>query len=400
MKLSNTQCAKAKPTERPYKLTDGNGLYLEVMPTGKKYWRWQYRFAGKRPRLPFGPYPEVSLAEARDRRDVNRKLLRDNVDPGQHHRHLKRRSMVNASNTLELVAREWHALQAESWTEAYAKYVIGRLEHDIFPEIGSIPIRDLRAMDVLAAVRRIEKRGANELAHRNLQNIGRICRYAILTERADIDPTHKLSEALTPKSSTHYKAFEIEELPKFVTALRRNTARLYPTTICATELIMLTFVRTGELIGAKWSEFDLENRQWLIPASRMKMSRDHIVPLSRQALTILEQLQTLSVNSQYVFPHFSKADRHMSNNTILKAIERLGYKGRMTGHGFRSLAMSAIKEKLDYRHEVIDRQLAHQPGNKVDKAYDRAQFLDERKVMMQEWADYIDERVRKYQEHA
>ncbi len=389
MKLSAIQCRNAKPAVKPYKLTDGNGLYLEVMPTGSKYWRMQYRYEGKRPRLSFGVYPEVGLAEARDRRDLNRRLLRDGVNPAVHHRQEKRRRKLAAADTFELLAREWHTTNLSQWTPAHGRDIIQRFEKDIFREIGNEPINSLQAPDIIEVIRRIEARGAGELARRALQNIGRVYRYAIVTGRAETDPTYRMSEALKPQLKTHYAALESEELPNFVRALRANRARLFIHTLYATELLLLTFVRTGELIKATWDEFDLDEAEWRIPAKRMKMRRDHIVPLSRQVIERLKELQSVSAGRLYVFPHYSDPQKHLSNNTILKAIERLGYKGRTTGHGFRALAMSTIKEKLGYRHEVIDRQLAHQPHSKVDRAYDRAQFLDERRVMMQEWADYI-----------
>lgn len=395
--LTDARCKNAKPRQKAYKLADGQGLYLEVSPTGHKSWRWSYRdFHGKRPRLSFDTYPEVSLVEAREQRAFYRGLLRKGIDPSLHKKQQKRQARIDAGTTFEQIAREWHKLQTE-WSEQYAKDVLKRLEQDIFPEIGPVPFKQLAPMDVLTAVRRIEARGAHELAHRAMQIIGRICRYAVITERADRDPSYKLSEALKPAGNGRYAAFEIDELPKFWTELSRHVVQLRQPTINATELLARTFVRTGELIAAEWTEIDASERMWRIPGPRMKMKRDHLVPLSDQSLEILERQSRISGNYRFIFPHCINPDRHMSRNTVLKAIERLGYKGQMTGHGFRALAMSTIKEKLGYRHEVIDRQLGHLPNNKVDRAYDRAQFLDERKVMMQEWADYIDRVVREYQ---
>lgn len=400
MKLSNIQCKSAEIRERAYKLSDGNGLYLEVMPSGKKYWRWQYRFGGKRPRISFGVYPEVALAEAREQRDANRKLLRDGIDPARKRRQEKLRQTANAANTFRALGDEWYDLNKDGWATRTAADIRACLDKNIYPALGNIPVTELEAPDVLATIRRIEARGATFLSRRAMQYIGRICRYAIATGRAARDPTYKLSEALKPHKSTHFASIEVHEIPEFVQALRSNKARLFRSTVLAVELIMLTFVRTSELVQAKWSEIDLDEGRWLIPAKRMKMGKDHIVPLSRQAQQYFRELRQISIYPEYVFPHFSDPRKHMSDNTILRALERLGYRGRMTGHGFRSLAMSAIKEKLGYRHEVIDRQLAHQPRSSIDKAYDRAQFIDERKVMMQEWADYIDEVVRKHLERS
>lgn len=395
MKLNHRQCLAAAPKERPYKLSDGLGLYLEVMPSGAKYWKFQYRFGGKRPRLSFGVFPEVTLNEARVRRDSNRRLLRNGKNPISEHKREKLLQAVAANNTFEAVAREWHELQSPRWTVRHRSDVLTRFERDVFPLIGTMPVSDLTAPEILVTVRKIEERGALELAARALQNIGRVCRYAIATGRAERDPTYKLWEALRPQQPKHYAAIECSELPEFVLALRSNRARLFLPTLIATELLMLTFVRTGELVKAKWQEFDFEENVWRIPAERMKMNRDHLVPLSTQVINRLEQLRAINAGRPYVLPHHSDPRKHISNNTVLTALKRMGYKGRMTGHGFRALAMSTIKEKLGYRHEVIDRQLAHVQKSKVDRAYDRAEFLSDRKRMMQDWADFIDECAQK-----
>ena len=360
------------------------------MSTGAKYWRFQYSFNGKRPRIALGVYPDVGLAEARELRAKHRKQVRDGLDPAHQRKKDALKRHIHASGTLEKMTREWHEVKRSGWSPGHAHDVIARFERDIFPQLGNIPIAQIDPQDVLVVIRQIEARGAPELARRALQNIGRVCRYAIATGRADRDPTFRLTEALKPIRPSHYAALDPDDLPEFVVRLRSNDARLYPVTLLATELLMLTFVRTGELIGARWDEFDLAESRWLIPGERMKMGKAHIVPLSRQALKILKQLQRQFGHREFVFPHSRDPRRHMTKNTILKAIERMGYKGRMTGHGFRALAMSAIKEKLGYRHEVVDRQLAHAPVSKVDRAYDRARFLDDRKQMMQDWADYID----------
>ena len=239
----------------------------------------------------------------------------------------------------------------------------------------------------MQVLRKIEDRVAHESTRRALQYCGQVFRYAIVTERAERDITADLRGALRPFKRGHYAAFEADDLPEFLEALERNDARLFPQTRAATRLLLLTFVRTSELIEAAWAEFKLDECEWIIPAERMKMRRPHIVPLSRQAVAILRELKALTGYGAWVFPNQIHSQKHMSNATVLGALKRLGYKGRMTGHGFRALAMSAIKERLGYRHEVVDRQLAHAPGSKVDAAYDRAKFLDERRRMMQDWAD-------------
>jgi integrase len=390
MPLTDTACKNAKPDAKPRKLSDGGGMFLLLHPNGSKYWRLAYRFAGKQKLLALGVYPEVTLADARAKRDQARKLLVNGVDPSDAKRKEKQIDAINRDNTFEAVAREWHNNKKQSLTAPYAANVLLRLEADIFPLLGNRPVAEIEALDVLHALRQVEKRGALEIAKRLGQTCGQVFRYAIATGRAKHNPVPNLKDALKPAVPGHYAALEARDLPKFLDALDRNDARLYVLTRCAIRLLMLTFVRTKELIGAGWCEFDLESAQWVIPAERMKMRKEHIVPLSNQALDILRELQRISGHRALVFPNQAHPVRPMSNNTILFALGRLGYKGKMTGHGFRALAMSTIKEKLGYRHEVIDRQLAHGHKSKVDKAYDRATFLEERKIMMQEWADYLD----------
>lgn len=390
MHLTNTACKNAKPADKPYRLADGGGMYLEVMPNGSRYWRLKYRFADKEKRLAFGVYPQVSLAEARECREAAKKQLAGGIDPSIAKQENKRQNAMNAENTFEAVAREWHEHQKARWSPAHATDILYRLEKDVFPILGNRPIADIKAPHILDNLRKIEKRGAHEMARRAVQYCGQIFRYAIVTGRADRDPTGDLRGALQPVPHGHYAAIDADELPEFLQTLANNDARLYIQTRLAVRLLMLTFVRTGEMIGAKWDEIDLDGGQWAIPAERMKMRRPHIVPLSKQAVEVLREQQKLTGQWEWVFPNQIHPRKHMSNNTVLCALKRLGYKGRMTGHGFRALAMSTIKEKLDYRHEVVDRQLAHAPRNKVDAAYDRAQFLTERRKMMQEWADYLD----------
>jgi len=390
MPLSNTACKNARPLSRAYRKADGGGLYLEVMPTGSRYWRLKYRFGGKEKRLAFGVYPEVSLALAREKREAARKLLAAGTDPSSAKREHRQRSALNAANTFEVVAREWHKRNFERWTPRHAQEIVHRMELDIFPEIGKRPIAEISPLHVLNALRKIENRGAHEMARRAMQYCAQAFRYAIVTGRTDRNPAADLKGALKPTRHAHYASLEPKELPEFLNALEHNDARLFVQTRLAIRLMMLSFVRTSELIKSTWDEFDLDAAVWSIPAERMKMRKPHIVPLSKQALAIVRELHRLNGTRDWVFASAAKPRQHISNNTILKALERLGYKGRMTGHGFRALAMTTIKEKLNYRHEVVDRQLAHAPRNRVDAAYDRTKFLDERRKMMQEWADYLD----------
>lgn len=390
MKLTDTACKSAKPKEKPYKLADGEGMFLQVMPHGSKLWRLKYRFGGKENLLSLGAYPETSLAEAREKRITLRKILKEGKDPSFEKKEQKRQSLLNAGNTFETITREWHEHNKPRWTDNYAKDILHRMEMDVFPEIGSRPIRSITPPQVLDAMRKIETRGAHEIARRSLQCCGQVFRYAVATGRAETDPTRDLKGALKSFKKGHYAALEAKDLPKFLKTLEHNEARLYPQTLRALRLLMLSFVRTGELINATWDEFDLEERQWNIPAERMKMRKPHIVPLSKQAVAILKEQKELTGQWKWVFPNQVRPKSPMSNNTVLMALRRMGYQGKMTGHGFRALAMSTIKENLGYRHEVVDRQLAHAPRNQVDKAYDRAAFLSERKKMMQDWANYLD----------
>ena len=393
--LTAKEIQNAKPAPKLYRLFDAHGLYLEINPAGGRYWRYKYKFMGKERRLALGVFPDVSLAEAREKRDKAKKLLAGGVDPAEQKKVAKLAAIVNAATTFELVGREWYANQKEAWAERHGANILRRLEMDVFPEIGTRPVKDITPLELLAMVRKIEKRGALELARRATQTCGQIFRYAIVTGRAENDPSSALKGALKPIKKGHFAAFEIDELPKFLYGLNLNQARLFPATINAVKFLMLTFVRTSELVGATWGEFNFEEAEWSIPAERMKMRRAHIVPLSKQAIAILEEQKKMSVYGDWVFPNQVSPRKHMSNCTILGAIKRLGYKGQMTGHGFRALAMSSIKEKLGYRHEVVDRQLAHAPRNRVDAAYDRAKFLPDRRIMMQEWADYLDKLAEK-----
>lgn len=392
MSLTDKECKAAKGKDKPYKMADGGGLYLLVKVNGARHWRLKYRFLGKEKLLAIGLYPLVSLAEAREARESAKKLLLAGIDPMADKKDTKRKAIRNAQNTFKSVALEWHESRKDIWSPAHALNVMRRFEMDVFPYMGNRPIAEIDAQELLDVLRKIEKRGSLYMASRVQQICGQVFRYGIVTGRGNRDPSADLKGALKPAKTTHYPSLDIKEMPEFLAKLERNDERLFASTRRGIRLLMLTFVRTSELIKSTWDEFDLDNALWEIPAERMKMGNPHIVPLSRQAVEILREQKDdhahLGVN--WVFPGQVRPKNHMSNNTILFAIGRLGYKGRMTGHGFRSLGMSTIKEKLGYRHEVVDRQLAHAHKSKIDRAYDRAKFLDERIVMMQEWADYMD----------
>lgn len=392
VKLTNTACLNAKPKAKPYKLADGGGLYLLVNPNGAKYWRLKYRYLGKEKVLALGIYPLVTLADAREGRNAAKKQLMVRISPSAAKKGEKRQAILKAEQTFEAVAREWHSKRLDRWKPTHGKSILHRLELDAFPDIGGRPIADISASELLHTIKAIESRGANEVARKTLRICGQVFKYAIITDRRPdgSNPAAALVGALKSYKRGHYAALDAKDIPTFLKKLNSNEARLFPQTLRATRLLMLTFVRTSELIQATWDEFDLEGKEWIIPAERMKMGKEHIVPLSRQVVALLKEQKEMTGTWKWVFPSTTQPRKHMSNNTILSAIKRMGYNGEMTGHGFRALAMSTIKEKLDYRHEVIDRQLAHAHRNNVDAAYDRAQFLPERRKMMQEWADYLD----------
>jgi len=300
-RLVDMAIRQAKPADKPYRLYDGLGLYMEVAISGSRCWRLKYRYLNKEKRMSLGIYPQVTLVEAREKRDAARKLLANGMDPAIEKREKERAAILNAQTTFESVAREWHELQRDRWTAAYAANVLTRLDQDIFSVIGRMPIADIKPLQVLDALRKIEKRGAHEVARRMMQLCGQIFRYAVVTARADRNPAADLQGALKPYKKGHYAALESHELPEFLHALEKNDARLFMPTRMAIKLLLLTFVRTGELINAKWDEIDFDNAEWRIPAERMKMRRPHIVPLSRQAIAILREMQDLNGKREYVF---------------------------------------------------------------------------------------------------
>ena len=382
---SGIRTAQAKKT--PYKLSDGESMYLLVTPAGQKYWRFKYRFAGKEKVLALGVYPDVTLAAARVKRTDARKLLTDNLDPGLAKKEQIRNERIKAGNTFESIAREWHEKQSHKWTEAHAARVLGSLETNIFPSLGGRPIAEISPAELLDVLRIIENRGALEIAARVLQRCSAVFRYAIVSQRTRTNPAADLKGALKAPKVKHYSALSAKDLPEFLAKLDQFDG--YETTKLAIRLLMLTFVRTGELRAARWEEFDIPGKLWRIPADRMKMGVEHLVPLSDQAIEILERLQYLTGAYDLVFPGRSKADKPISENTVLYGLYRMGYHSRATGHGFRTTA-STILNELGFDSDAIERQLAHGEKDKVRAAYNRAKYLDKRKAMMQAWADYLD----------
>lgn len=370
------------------KLHDGAGLYLWVYGDGRKYWRLRYWIAAKEKSLSLGVYPETGLKEARQRRDDNRRLMGESLDPSVERKAAKRRERLAAENSFEAVAREWYAKQLHTWVPKHADDVLRRFEVNAFPIIGARPIAEIEAPELLEMARKIENRGAHDLAHRLLQACGQVFRYGIATGACKRDVAADLRGALAPHVKKHQAAVRPEEVPALLRAIDTYAEQGDKQTMYALQLLALTFVRTNELIGAEWSEFDLAAGLWIVPAGRMKMGTEHIVPLSSQALAILGELKALAGKSRYVFPGRNR-DKPMSNNTMLFALYRLGYKGRMTGHGFRAVASTMLNEQ-GQRPDVIERQLAHCERDEVRGAYNRAEYLGERATMMQSWADYLD----------
>ncbi|WP_245732472.1 tyrosine-type recombinase/integrase [Solimonas aquatica] len=387
--LTEIQVRTAKPQEKAKRLFDGGGLYLEVSPAGGRWWRLKYRFEGKEKRLSLGVYPEVSLKDARSRRDEARKLIAAGIDPSADRQADRARKAEAGANSFEALAREWIERQATKWTQDYRDTILRRLERNVFPWLGVRPVADIKAPEVLATLRRIEARGAVETAHRANQVCSAVFRYAVATGRAESDPTTSLKGALPPWRKEHHAS--ITE-PKAVGELLRAIYGYQGTftTACALKLAPLLFVRPGELRRAEWAEFDLDGAEWRIPAEKMKMRAPHIVPLSAQAVAILRELQRLTGKARYLFPGERSRHRPMSENTVNAALRRLGYSSeQMTGHGFRSMASTLLNEQ-GWHRDAIERQLAHGERNSVRAAYNYAEHLPERRKMMQSWADYLD----------
>ncbi|MDA8349014.1 MAG: tyrosine-type recombinase/integrase [Pseudomonadota bacterium] len=389
MPITHVAIVNAKPREKPYRLFDGRGLYLEVSPSGGRWWRFKYRFNGKEKRLSLGVYPDVSLKEAREHLDDVRRKLKDGIDPAEERKSKGATSEAPPpGDTFETVAREWFAKHSPAWAPGHGDKIIRRLELNIFPWLGAKPIPDIKPLELLGVVQRIEQRGANETAHRALQNCGRVFRYAVATGRAERDITRDLLGALAPVVERHHASI-VE--PKAVGALLRAIDGYDGSLVvrCALRLAPLVFVRPGELRMAEWDEFNLEEGEWRIPATRMKMRTPHFVPLSSQAVEILRELRPLTGDKRFVFPGERSRDRPMSNNTVNAALRRLGYSSdQMTGHGFRSMASTLLNEQ-GWHPDAIERQLAHQEPNEIRAAYNYAKHLPERRKMMQAWADYL-----------
>jgi integrase len=388
--LTDVKIRNAKAASTPYRLWDGGGLYLEVTPAGGKLWRFKYRYMGKEKLLALGKWDIVSLRDARSTRDDWKRVLAKGDDPSNVRKQVKRERIQQAANSFEAVAREWYEKQSHIWVPHHAKDVIRRLEANLFPDLGARPIAQITAPELLAALRKIEARGAHDLAHRVHQVASQVFRYGVATGRCERDPSPDLRGALSPHKSRNQAAVKPEEVPSLIRAIRDYDKIGNRQTALALQLLALSFVRTGELIGARWEEFALEGKRphWIVPAERMKMRTEHVVPLSKQAVAVLSELRVLAGASDYVLPG-RNPDVPISNNTMLFALYRLGYKRRMTGHGFRAIASTLLNES-GFRSDVIERQLAHCERNDVRGAYNRAEYLAERTEMMQHYADMLD----------
>jgi integrase len=386
--LSDTAVRNAKPKKKPYKIADGEGLFLLIMPSGSKYWRLRYFFAGKEKLLALGVYPEITLADARDRRAQARQVLAAGNDPGEVKKEVKRVAILNNTNTFEVVAREWYEKRKHEWAPGSVRCKLHYLDKQLLPTLGQRAITDITVPEVLDLLRVIEGRGTLDTARRVMQMCGQIFMYAIATGRVERNPVPDLRGALMTPVVKHQSFLKASELPDYLRTLEAYNGSLQ--TKLALRFLLLTFVRTNELRGAEWTEIDWAKAEWRIPAERMKMKELHIVPLSRQALATLRELEKLTGSRPYIFLNQHNPATFMSENTMLYALYRMGYHSRATGHGFRSTASTILNEH-EFRPDVIERQLAHSERDRVRAAYNHAQYLTERRQMMQWWADYLDE---------
>ncbi|MBU5636560.1 integrase arm-type DNA-binding domain-containing protein [Geomonas sp. Red69] len=391
--LSEQQVRKAKPQAKEAKLFDGKGLFLLITPSGGKLWRFKYQFGGKEKLLAFGSYPEVSLADAREKLAAARKQVAAGIDPSGMKKALKAAQVAASENAFEIVAREWHTRFLNTWTVGHADTILKRLERDVFPWLGDRPISEIEPPDVLAVLRRVESRGALETAHRIKTICGQVFRYAVATGRATRDVAADLKGALPPPPEKHHASItDPKEVAHLIRAIQEYEGGFVVR--CALRLAPLFFVRPGELRQAEWSEVNFDEALWTIPAERMKMKAAHTVPLSSQALEILKELHSFSGRGRYLFPCARSVARPMSNNAVNAALRRMGFdKDTMTGHGFRATARTILDEVLNIRPDYIEHQLAHAVKDPNGRAYNRTAHLAERRKMMQVWADYLDDLV-------
>ncbi|MEQ9875728.1 tyrosine-type recombinase/integrase [Pectobacterium brasiliense] len=377
----------AKPQDKEYKLTDGAGLYLLIKPNGAKYWRLKYRVAGKEKKLSIGVYPDISLAEARLKREEARKIVASGGDPSEQKQVERQEKKINIDNTFKAIALEWHEYKRPNWSKGYAEDLMEAFENDIFPDIGKRPIAEIKPLEILTSLRKLEKRGVLDKLRKIRQACNQVFRYAIVTGRAENNPASELASALPPPKATHYPHLLPDELPDFLRAL--STYSGSKVTQLATRILMLTGVRTIELRQAEWKEFDFEKRLWEVPKERMKMRRPHLVPLSDQVIDALQQLQAVTGRYNLVFPGRNDITKPMSEASINQVLKRIGYHGKATGHGFRH-TMSTILHEQGYNTAWIELQLAHVDKNTIRGTYNHAQYLEQRRGMLQWYGDFVD----------
>ena len=386
MPLNDMQIRRAKPEAKAYTLGDGQGLSLLIEPNGSKSWRFRYRYAGKPKIISLGVYPTITLADARSRRDDARKLVAEGKNPSEVRKEQKIALQTQSESAFEKIATEWHQMKSAKWSAGYASDIMEAFQNDIFPYVGTRPIGEIKPLELLNVLRKIEKRGALEKMRKVRQRCSEVFRYAIATGRAEFNPAADLSSALEVHQSNHFPFLKADELPDFLRALDSYTgSRLVQ---IATKLLMITGVRTIELRAALWSEFDLDNAIWEIPAERMKMRRSHLVPLSTQALDLLNELKMMTGNYRYVFPGRNDPNKPMSEASINQLIKRIGFAGRVTGHGFRHTFSTILHEK-GYSSAWIELQLAHIDKNSIRGTYNHAQYIEGRREMIEWYANII-----------
>ncbi|EBS4507982.1 TPA: tyrosine-type recombinase/integrase [Salmonella enterica] len=388
MKLTARQISTAKPTEKPYKLSDGGGLYLLVNPNGSRYWRMKYRYAGKEKLLSIGVYPDVTLAEARDKRTQAKRILAAGDDPSEVKQAEREAKNLAVNNSFELLALEWHEHKKPNWSSGYADDIMEYLRKDIFPYIGKKAITDIKPITMLSVLKKMEERGVLDKLKKTRQACRQIFTYAIITGRAEFNPVTDLAGALKTPKQQHFPHLMPTQIGPFIHAV--NTYSGSKVTRIATLLLMYTSVRTIELRASEWTEFDLDNDLWQIPKERMKMRRSHLVPLSRQVKSHLLELKEITGWGKYVFPGRNDAHKPMSEASINQVIKRIGFAGKVTGHGFRH-TMSTILHEKGFNSAWIEAQLAHADRNTIRGTYNHAQYLDGRREMLQWYADYLDE---------
>ncbi len=396
MALTDTAVRNAKPKDKPYRIADGGGLAIEILSAGGKYWRLRYRWHGVAKCLALGVYPNVTLAEARAARDVAKKQIAQGLNPAQEKKRIKLGAAVEQKNSFKVIAKEWHKNRSDAWSERHSQKILNQLEKDIFPSLGARPITGITAEELLVVIREIESRDALHTSRSSLQTCGQIFRYAIATGRAKHNPSPDLRGALKTRPVKHRNRINDAELPQLLLKIHNYSnnpqAKGDFQTQLALRLLALTFVRTKELRFAEWSEINFEKQEWRIPAEKMKMGREHIVPLSTQSIAVLQELKNITGAHTWLFPNANSFKKVMSENTVLYALYRMGYHGRMTGHGFRGLASTILNEN-GFDSDWIERQLAHVEGNEIRAAYNHAEYLPQRRKMMQWWGDYLDQRM-------